>query len=799
MIKKIWPILVFLLATIILFSGFIFSDDLLFSSDQIESGVFFRQMYADFVKENLEMPLWDRFITSGLPFVDAMHGDTFYPATILKFFIPLYKALGAKLVIHVFLAGVFMFIFLRNFGMKRISSFLGALSYMTAPMFVTLVHPGHDAKMYVAALFPLAFNFLHKYMYGKGVRNLIYLGFIVGLMILSSGVHVTYFGLWLIFFYFIFIVIRRYKKSKDLKGLFFNGSNFALSMIFGLVIGAVSLLPPYLYKEYSIRGTDAKTSFEHAISWGLHPEEAVSLIVPEFCGEGSSKQVLIDQMASQNGISKDRVIEYYDKNRLGEERSRRGDTYWGRNMFKLNSEYSGILPIIFTLLGLFIYRGRYKSHLIFFSVTALFFLLYSLVDHTPLFYLAYKLIPGVKLLRGQSMSMYLFTFSTVTAMTIMFNYIENFVGKEYNDIVKKRFKIFGGVIAVLFIIPLVPSLFNSLFGTGVMPDSSYIPQIRVGAIISIIITIIALVISDRFIKGKLTIMVFTIIMGVLIFGDTYRVNKKFIKTVDRADLGVKFSSDPLIDQLKDQLEKEPFRVLNANGYSRNELGIHGIETLGGFHDNELKWHRYYRGVNKDGVNTDKNIMSGLSSGNINNLLNISGVKYILFKGQDGKPQVIPNNSYMPRAWTVGKYEVVSDDNAPQRMLNSEFDFKNTILLPEKIDFTPRSDNKEVGKVKDYRWEGNSCIIDVDMKENGILFVSDNYMPHWKVTDQNGKDHTIYRANLTYRAIPLEKGEYHLSFNYESTPYIVGKYLTVLGILITLLTYILEIKKQREAK
>lgn len=105
---------IYLILTIFLFRDFLFSDDMLFGSDTIPDGIYTRQYYKDYHEEFGGIPRWNSFLLGGLPFIDAMHGDTFYPAAWLKFFMPLKRALGHKLIWHVLLAGIFMYTFLRT-------------------------------------------------------------------------------------------------------------------------------------------------------------------------------------------------------------------------------------------------------------------------------------------------------------------------------------------------------------------------------------------------------------------------------------------------------------------------------------------------------------------------------------------------------------------------------------------------------------------------------------------------------------------------------------------------------------
>ncbi len=538
--NKYLPYALFFVITVFMFSAFLFSANaVLFSSDQLESGIFFRKFYAEFVRTYGQMPLWNRFISCGLPFVDAMHGDTFYPAAIIQFFMPMHKALGLKLVLHVFLAGAFMYVFLKNYGLRKTVSVAGAVAYMTAPMLVTLVYPGHDAKMYVAALLPLGFNFLNKGLDGKGFTNYLYFGAVTGFMILSSHIQTTYFSLWVFFFFALYRVIYKYVKSKDLGDAVRSSGFFWTGIAFGLMIGLVQLLPPYIYaKNFSIRGTEAKTSFEHAITWGIHPEEAVSLIVPEFCGE--------------NRLSHAQTMEDYEK-----VLKQGGNSYWGRNPFKLNSEYSGVILFFFTVLSLFFYKGKFKKDVIFFSSFGLFTILYSLVDHTPLFRLAYTVIPGVKLFRGQGMILFILTFVlTVCASVLLDHFINLREEKTENKILCKRLaviaaSVFASGLVLSFGLDFFMGLYESVIDPPRMPDPEYLPHIRSGILISFTLMSAALLSVILYMKKVYGIREFVIIISLLFFADSYRINKKFIQTNDKDLLGIKFTDIDLTRQLRE--------------------------------------------------------------------------------------------------------------------------------------------------------------------------------------------------------------------------------------------------------
>jgi len=777
--KKYWPYLIFLLITVSLFYEFLFSNGVLFSSDQLESGIFFRKFYSEFVKEFWEIPLWDRFISCGLPFVDATHGDTFYPAAVLQFFLPMHKALGLKLVLHVFLSGAFMFIFLKNYGLRKITALAGSVAYMTAPMIVTLVYPGHDAKMYVAALLPLGFNFLYKGIEGGSWRNYLYFGSVTGFMILSSHLQTTYFALWLYFLYTAYrIIADQLIKKQAVKavsgfGLFWSG------IILALMIGAVQLIPPYMYtKEFSIRGTEAKTSFSHAVSWGIHPEEAMSLVVPEFSGE--------------NRMSHAQT--YEEQKKISDEG---GNSYWGRNPFKLNSEYSGVIIIFLSLLALIFYKGRKRKDVIFLFSFGVFTVLYSLVDHTPVFKLAYTLIPGVKMFRGQGMILFLLTFTLSVMSAVMLDYIitvkeENKQGKIVKFLIIAVPVIFAAGIIKSFALTGMLDLYGWIFEPPEMPSEEYIGVIRNGIIAGVFLISLSLTAVILFLKNKFSASVFITVITVLFFVDTYRINSKFIKTVDKDGLGIKFTDIELTKQLRElEAEEGYFRVFDLNMFGSNQLPIHGVSTLTGFHDNELKWFRKFRGINEEGVNTDVNITYNLNNYYKNNLLNLAGVRFLMYQPKDAQGEILPNPNYFPRAFIVANHMVVDDEDKIVDILKSEFDPLETVILEKNpvLEFQD-VDSAAAGDVLSYEYKGNEIELKVKMKRNGLVIMTDNYFPYWHAYDEKGKELEIYKADLTFRAVELPEGEHDIIFRYISKPYNISKVLTLFGLLFSLIIIIL---------
>ena len=168
---------------------------------------------------------------------------------------------------------------------------------------------------------------------------------------------------------------------------------FALFLAFSVLgagVAAVQLLPAVSYVTEFSRRTATTTqateegSIAYSSSWFMHPEELVSMVVPEFAGNSAGGA---DWATG---------------------------TYWGRNVFKLNHEYAGFVVLLLAALAFFWAPGR-GIRLTFLSVGGV-ALLFTLGAHTPVWRVFYELVPGISLFRAPSIAAFLFGFGAVTLM-----------------------------------------------------------------------------------------------------------------------------------------------------------------------------------------------------------------------------------------------------------------------------------------------------------------------------------------------------------------------------------------------
>src|SRR5512132_4205303 len=116
-------------------------------SDQYIAGYAFREFAAQHLRAGQGFPLWNPYLFGGMPYVDAMHGDIFYPTFLLRLVLPTDVAMTWGFILHIFLCGLLTYVFLRACGFGFFGALVGGLAYMLSGQIASLVSPGHDGKL----------------------------------------------------------------------------------------------------------------------------------------------------------------------------------------------------------------------------------------------------------------------------------------------------------------------------------------------------------------------------------------------------------------------------------------------------------------------------------------------------------------------------------------------------------------------------------------------------------------------------------------------------------------------------
>jgi hypothetical protein len=756
------PPVVYGAVTLLLFRSFVFSGDMLLGQDTLSLGYMAREFFAQALRQGT-FPLWNPVILGGTPFLDSLAGgDSLYPTSLLLLLMDPHRALGWKLVLHVFLAGLFTYGWIRALGRSRAAAFLCGLAYLLAPFMVTLVYPGHDGKLFVTALTPLLFWATERALVGGSLRVFAGMALVIALVLFTTHFQQGYFLFGAVG---VYAVVRAVLLWREGLAPIRAGVRFALFLAFSVVgagVGAIQLLPAVGYvTEHSRRtATTVQASPEEALayssSWSLHPEEVASMVVPEFAGN------------SAGGASW------------------ASGTYWGRNPFKLNHEYAGLVVLLLAALAFFGAPSR-GIRLTFLGIGGV-ALLYALGTHTPVWRLFYEVVPGISLFRAPSIAAFLFGFAAVTLMAFGIDRVlelgKGRAGK--GDAGVRRVDLFllsaAGVLllgTVLASTGALTSAWTSVLGPALEGARGQAlaraePFIARGFLVATLLAGALWGLVRAFRLGKASGIVLVAGLGLLVVVDLARVNDPFIQTLDFRQWA---APDPNVRYLLERRgDQEPFRVFSMGGQfglgQDVKPGMFGLELAAGHHPNDLARYRELIGMEGSGIPVN---FFDLETGSLNlKILSILNVRYVIWPvhqfgglpdgevvmattlGEDRPFEAVYQIPTLPRARLVGEVVILPEEETLSYLLSPEFRPAQEVVLNEEPPIQLPGGPVE-GEVLWLDRGPNRLRLQVRTREPALLVLAENWYPAWKA--RVGEEEVpVLKVNHNLRAVPVGAGE-----------------------------------------
>ena len=740
------PFVIMAALTLVVFREYLLSGpgQMLLGQDTIAAGIMFRKFFVEHIRALGRLPLWNPYLFSGVPTIEAGSGDILYPASILHFLLPLTSALAWKLILHVYLAGVFMYLAVRALGVRRYPALFAGVAYMLSANLVSLVWGGQDGKMYVTALFPAALWLLISALSRRSWVRFLWLGVVAGLMVVAHP-QLAYYAYLALAAYAIGSLWTRRQEGGAMLANSLAGGMLAIVTAFG--VAAVVLLPMYRYlREDSPRAGPGR-GFEYSSSWSLHAEEAVSLFIPEFAGT--------DVQA---------------------------ETYWGKNPFKHNSEYGGALVLLLGIAAVAGLQGDRRRWG--FGLMVALALLYALGAGTPVFRLLYAIVPGLKNFRAPSLA----SFIGIAGLTILAALLLNRVLTSGDARARRAVSLalmIGAVAALLIAVVTLaagPGLYEtwrSLFGAVEGGDRSAAfaaNQVRItgNALLVALMCGLGWGTFSLWAKGTLRAEHVVIILTSVTALDLLRVDSRYIQVVNYNDF---FPPDPGIEALRDRLAPGE-RVLSVGGvYPEGFLATYGVPEVFGYHGNQLRWYNALtrfdvRQAARTASDVEQYWLGLLNSGALRAL----AARYVLLPGQvelpgyrllgsDQRVAVYANEGAVPGVAVVPEVQVEPDSARRVSLLWSPtFDPSKTVLVEQPVQAIGQAGGTGTATI-----EGNGDdTVAVRARSNGpaLLTVSRTYHPSW-TAEVDGVAAPVIRANHALMAVPLTKrGDHRVILRYQ---------------------------------
>ena len=349
--------------------------------------------WKHFIRANIsagELPLWNPYQFGGIPFFAAGQQSTLYPFSLIYYALPLSAAYGWFTVVQLWLAGAFMYAFLRGLGIGRFGGAVGGVAYQLAAFFViSAVFPMIIASAAWLPLLLLAVEFIiaRRPLFGRSatIPWAVVGAVALGCNILAGHVEITYYTLLISGYYALIRLIASARAEPHPLRPMLERAGALLGMIaLGLMLGAVQFIP--LYEFASVNWRAERSSLETVLSYAHPPRDLLQFALPNFYGS-PAHHTYFDWFTLQTVPM--------TVNSAGDPITH---TEWGMKNYVEGALYLGVLPLALALYGLLSARrtGRALTAGIF---AALALLGLSFMFGLPTYALLY-LLPGINQLNS---------------------------------------------------------------------------------------------------------------------------------------------------------------------------------------------------------------------------------------------------------------------------------------------------------------------------------------------------------------------------------------------------------------
>jgi len=734
----LWP----LLTGHILFGGQV--------SDMYIAGYSFRLFGAETFKQTGAIPQWNPYLFGGLPYIAAMHGDVFYPTAWLRWIMPVDLAITWGMVAHLVLAGWLTYLFARSLGLTWSGAIVAGVSFELTGIVASQMSPGHDGKLFASALTPLAFWLLllairkeKRWAFGA-------FSFVVALSVLGHY-HMSYFLLLALGVWTLYLALwdpERPVGTQAWKPIAWA----ALAVVVGIGITSLQILPFLEYIKYSPRSEGGpNTGWEFATTYAFPPREIFTLLLPEFNG----------------------FLEHY----------------WGQNGGKLHTEYVGVVPLV---LATFAWTDKPRRRLVAtFAIGALVFLLFAFGGYSPLYRLAFHILPYLDKIRAMGMVFFLPAFSL--AILAGFGLDALLSGR-----VRSKLAIGVAATVVLF------AILGAIGGLQGLAEALAIPEradavvanaasLRSGAIRLLAIALLATGAMWLVVSRKVNATAATAIIAVITVADLWSLDRQFYVFSPRAS--TLFRDDAITTYLKKT--PLPYRVFDGGSYGATSiLMAYGIPDVLGYHGFELR--AYEELGDKD--NRWQNVVSP----NFDKLL---GVRFFIFPRETSFPgfhEVVPltTTSYgapgaLYEADTIPPYARVvvtaakmPDAVQPMMLADNRFPVEAAALFSDTASLRPDSITQPIRRsavvATVTKWIPGAMTVSLSGADTtqGYLLVSENWYPDWHA-EVDGRPGVVRRANHSLLSVDLPPGAKSVRLWFDSSAYARGKVMSLVSLIAAL--------------
>lgn len=762
----------------------------------------------EFAEKTGETPLWTNSMFSGMPAYQIWND---YPKVLVGNIIHALLGLLPHPADVLFMYLLFTYLTFLLLGFNKWQALLGAIAYAFMSANMLYLEAGHYGKTIAMAFMPLVVGSAIITLRGRWQLGAAIFALIFSMQIRANHVQIVYYtGMFVGLIWLAYLVMAAMEKQLP----YFAKATGALMVagLLGVAVNTSLLWSTYEYSKDTIRGgselaADAADAGEggldldYALRWSNSPAETFTLLIPNFYGGSSNKNI------GTNSITYETIVGKGVPPKQAENFVQNAPMYHGDQPFTGGPFYFGAIICFLFVFGLLTVKGPLRWAVIGFMAIALplswgrnFLVLTELFfDYFPL----YNKFRDVKMI--------LIAFELGVVLLALTG-LKVALDKEapIADL-KKKLYIAAGITGGL-------SLLIALFGGSFMSfegpqDGQYAQQgqwlieafkadrarlLRNDSFRSLFFILLGSGVVWAYLTEKMRAQQLLLGLSALVLVDLWTVDQRFFDaddyitqkeydrytTPDGIDLAIKQDTDP------------HYRVLNLSVNTFNDaFTSYHHKSVGGYHAAKLS--RYQDMIERH---------IGQNNRAVWNMLN---TKYIITRdeNQPGGKGVIKNTDALGNAWFVSGFQMVDGAEAEISALNGFNPSKTAVVDNKYADYVTGiqpSANGSTITLTDYHPNHLTYEANVTGGEQFAVFseVYYNSGKGWKAyIDDQPVEHI--RVNYILRGLKVPAGKHTIRFDFEPQKYYMGENISLAASLLVFLLLgggvFLEYKRVKEEK
>lgn len=685
--------------------------------------------------KNTAVPLWNPYSFSGTVHAANVQTAVFSPFNILFILLPQIEAWSVLVLLQPLLAGLFMYLFLRELDLTPYAGLLGSLAFMFCGFLV--VWMAYATLGYAILWLPLILWAIHRSFREPSWWSLITVTLGVAFSYFSGHFQISTYAGGLSFVYLIFELLstKRYKR----------GFVIVIFFLLGFLLSLPQLLPAAVAYYQSVRST-LFTGGNEIIPW----QYLVTLFAPDFYG---------------NPVTRNDWFGHYAE--------------W--------ASFIGTVPLFFAIYSIIRRKTGQQWFFLGSAVTALF-----LAFPTPLADIFFQAkIPALSTSAG-SRIIVLFSFSCAVLSGFGLDGLIN----DWKSRNKKTLYIFAlFIVMLLAAIWLALTFFKVLPVDKLMIARRNLMLPTATAIVAVALFVFGFLVKKKLLQDLLIIFLIAVTAFEMLRYATKWMPfdpKEYIfpQTDVAAFLHASIGNYRLFGNVGNE-----FTGFNSfqsiEGYDALYQARYG-EFVSAAYDGKFRSpERSVVNIQKHGQYTEKIlellgvkfIMHRLSDGRMGwtypywiypNYTSVYKDKYY---------EILENASVYPRAFLVSSFEILTkDQEILNRLFSEDFNLKDSVILEERPIINPQTG---LGTVTIENYQPESVRMTTDSNVPKLLFLSDAYDAGWQATI-DGKKTPVYRADYDFRAVAVPAGKHTVEFRYSPMSFRIGLFAAAAVILFLVL-------------